>query len=79
MPANRHQRRARAARRRRVPETRARASLGVASRVGIAVAGLALLVVPVLLLSTLHGSRVPRGLLLLPVVGCALLIIAWRG
>jgi hypothetical protein len=43
------------------------------------VAGVVLLVAPVLLLGTLHGTRVPRGLLLLPVVGCALLILAWRG
>jgi hypothetical protein len=47
--------------------------------VGLAATGLLLLMVPILLLGTLHGTRVPRGLLLLPVVGCALLILAWRG
>ncbi|HWE60127.1 MAG TPA: hypothetical protein VHB98_00295 [Chloroflexota bacterium] len=50
-----------------------------AARVGLAAGGVLLLVVPILLLGTLHGTRVPRGLLVLPIVGCALLILAWRG
>lgn len=79
VPPNRHQRRARVARGRRAPAQRPRTPRSEPARLCLLVAGLLLLVVPILLLGTLHGTRVPRGLLLLPVAGCALIVLAWRG
>ena len=78
MPANRHQRRAHAARDRR-PRPVARPAPPPALRLAAGIAGLALLALTALALSSLHGGRVPRAVLLLPILALGLLVIAFRG
>ena len=78
MPANRHQRRAYAARVRR-PRTVDRPARPPARRFAAGLAGLALLALTALALSSLHGGRVPRAVLLLPILALGLLVIAFRG
>lgn len=78
MPANRHQRRAHTAHNRRRNPARA-ARPAPALRIAAGLTGLALLAITALALSSLHGGRVPRAVLLLPVLSIGLLIIAFRG
>ena len=78
MPANRHRRRAAAARARANTRTRSRRQRSFGERIALAALGVALLALPVALLGTLRGHTVPRGLLLLPAVGIALIVLAVR-
>ena len=78
MPANRHQRRAQAARVLR-PRTVDPPARPPALRLAAGLAGLALLALTALALSSLRGGRVPRAVLLLPILALGLLIIAFRG
>ena len=78
MPANRHRRRAAAARARPRARERSPRQRSFGERIVLGVAGVVLLALPLALLGTLHGHAVPRGLLLLPVVGIALIVLAVR-
>ena len=80
MPANRHQRRrAQAAHNRRGARSAPAARPAPALRIAAGLAGVALLALTALALSSLHGGRVPRAVLLLPILALGLLVIAFRG